>query len=428
MLKKRRVFYGWWIVLAAGILRFFAGGVFIYGRTTFFNPIRTTFGWTATATSVAYSLQTVESGILSPIAGFLVDRFGPRKLMLLGWGIFGLGFLWMSRINSLWEFYVAFLLVAAGSSLGTMVVVYTTIAHWFNKKRSRAFTLTNVPMQFGGVLVPLVALSIIEFGWRTGLFIIGVSSLVIGLPLALLFRHKPGQYGLSPDDEPVRAEKGTTDISPIASLNETTGQDSGSLENGLTWQEALRTPAFWSISIAFLFQHVGTNAVGVHIVPYLESINFSTTIAATVVTGVSVGGAIGGLIFGLLGDFTSKRYLIAITLALQATGLLVFSLMDADRHWLISLFLLSYAIGYGAPFPLRHAMLADYFGTRNYGTISGLMSTVSIIGGLASPVIAGWIFDITGSYHLAWRLFALVTFPAAAIILLAKLPKAMQKP
>ena len=146
------------------------------------------------------------------------------------------------------------------------------------------------------------------------------------------------------------------------------------------------------------------------------------------VTGLSVGGAIGGLIFGSLGDFFSKRYLIAIALALQTTGLFIFSLMDTDRHWLIVPFLLCYAIGYGAPYPVRHALMADYFGTRAYGTIQGLMSLIGMVGGFSSPVVAGWIWDVTGSYHLAWRLFALITLPSVPLMILTKPPRAKQEP
>jgi len=166
----------------------------------------------------------------------------------------------------------------------------------------------------------------------------------------------------------------------------------------------------------------------VHIVPYLESEEITTAIAATAVTGMTLCSLIGRLGFGLLGDFTNKRYLITIALSLQAIGLFLFSLIDGARAWLIVPFLLIYAPGYGAPLPLRPAIQADYFGMRSFGTIMGLMSVVSQLAGLISPVLAGWIFDVTGSYNLAWRLFALLTMPAIPLMLLAKPPKAEQKP
>ena len=125
MPRKRKIFYGWWMVAAAVIMHFFGGGTFYYGFTVFFNPIRNTFGWTAAITSVAFSLQRLESGILGPVAGFLADKVGPRKMMLCGWSIAGLGFLLMSRINSLWAFYGAFMAIAMGFSFGSFVVMNT---------------------------------------------------------------------------------------------------------------------------------------------------------------------------------------------------------------------------------------------------------------------------------------------------------------
>ena len=172
---------------------------------------------------------------------------------------------------------------------------------------------------------------------------------------------------------------------------------------------------------------MGTSAVMVHIVPYLESVSVPTAIAAITVTGMTLCSLIGRISFGFLGDFKNKRFLLTIALAFQAIGLLLFSFISMDEVWLIIPFLLIYGFGYGGPFPLRPALQADYFGTRNYGTIMGLMGMISMIGGLVSPVIAGWIFDVTGSYRLAWQLFALATLPAIPLMLLAKQPRVKQE-
>ncbi len=149
-----------------------------------------------------------------------------------------------------------------------------------------------------------------------------------------------------------------------------------------------------------------------------------TMIAATIVMGITVCSLIGRLGFGLIGDFANKRYLITIGITLQIIGVFVLSFVHRDSVWLIVLFLLTYAPGFGATIPLRFALQADYFGTENLGAIMGAMALVSMVGGLASPIIAGWIFDFTGSYHLAWWLFALVSVPAIPMMLLAKPPRA----
>jgi len=302
-----------------------------------------------------------------------------------------------------------------GLSLGSFVVMNATIANWFTKRRSRALTFIYAGYGVSGLLVPLVRLFIGEFGWRESLIIVGVMLWIVGIPLSLLMRHRPNQYGYLPDGEtrPI-----TTDsVDAISQLSVETDID-------YTVKEALRTKTFWLLGFVFFFQHIGTSAVMVHIVPYLESVDVPGQMAAWAVTGMTVCSLIGRLGFGLLGDFANKRYLIAIALSFQAAGLFIFSLIDGDKSWLIIPFLLTYAPGYGGPIPLRPALQGDYFGTRHFGAIMGLMLVITMLGGLVSPVFAGWVFDVTGGYRSAWQIFALTTVPAIPLVLLAKPPGA----
>lgn len=423
-LRKGKIFYGWWIVGAAAILNIFAGGTFIYGFTIFFNPIRNTFGWSAAVTSVAFTLQRFESGVFEALAGFLVDKMGPRKLMLGGWSVVGLGFWLMSRINSLWEFYGSFLLIATGMSFAVFIVIFATIANWFDKKRSRAITLVVAGFGISGMLVPLVALAVGNFGWRETLIIMAITAWLIGIPLSLLMRHKPTQYGYLPDGETPETASEAKTVTNLRSAGDTVNREQGSSTSDYTVKAALKTRAFWLLSIAFLFQFIAVSAVMVHIVPYLESVEIPTTIAATTVTGITICSLIGRLGFGLIGDFANKRYLITTGLVLQTIGIFILTFVHMDSIWLIVPFLLTYAPGFGATIPLRFALQADYFGTENLGAIMGAMALVGMVGGLASPIVAGWIFDFTGSYNLAWQLFALISIPAIPMMLLAKPPRA----
>jgi sugar phosphate permease len=422
--RRKRIFYGWWIVIASAILFFLGGGSFYYGFSVFFNPIRETFGWSATVTSVAFTLRGLETGVLGPVAGILVDRLGPRKLMVSGWVIVGLGFLLMSRIDSLWAFYATFLIAAVGMSFGAGVVINTAVASWFTRKRSRALAITFIGPGASGLLAPLFVLSISQLGWSTTLTITGIALLVIGIPLSLLFRDKPSRYGYLPDGEIRAPITETVSEANLRSLNKVVEPDLASSVADFTAKAALRTRAFWLLCFSFFFQQMGTSAVTVHIVAYLESVKVPTAIAAVAVTGMTLCSLMGRIGFGFIGDFTNKRYLITISLVLQTIGLSLFSLIVADRAWLLILFLLTFGPGFGAPIPLRSALQADYFGTRSFGTIMGLMSLIGTIGGLASPIVAGWIFDTTGSYQLAWWLFTIVTIPAVPLMLLARPPQA----
>ncbi|MFC1953326.1 MFS transporter [Chloroflexota bacterium] len=419
---KNKFFYGWWMVIASTIMSFVADGSLFFGFTVFFNPIRQTFGWSAAVMSIAFSIHRIGMGILSPIVGVLVDRVGPRKLMLFGWTVFGLGFLLISRVNSLWEFYGAFLVLTVGLSFGFFLVINTTIANWFIKKRSRAYSIISAGMASSGMLVPLLALIVEQFGWRTSLVIVAVTLWVVGLPLSLVMRQRPSQHGLLPDGETIVAMNESIDVSASQQENDSFSPEVNTQDPSFTAREALKTKSFWLLASMSFFQMIGMGSVWIHIVPYLESIYIPTTVGAFAVSGMTISSLIGRLGLGFLGDFMNKRYLIALSFSLQAIGLFLFSVIAVDKIWLIILFLLTYAPGYGAVISLTPALQADYYGSKNFGAIAGLILIVSMLGGIASPVVAGWIFDVTGSYRLAWRIFSLVVVPAVPLILMAKTP------
>ncbi|MFC1953881.1 MFS transporter [Chloroflexota bacterium] len=414
-MRKKKIFYGWWIALISSILRFFEGSTYFYGFTAFFNPIRQTFGWGATETSVAFSLQRLETGAMAPISGFLTDRFGPKRMMLIGWGIVGAGFLAMSRTNSLLVFYVTFVVLALGISLAVYAPAMVLASRWFIRKRSRAITLSALGGGLGGLMIPLLTMSILQLGWRTSLVIAGLIIWAICLPLTLLIKDSPEQIGYLPDGDIPSPESRSTDKS-------STSDDKVTLQ-GFSVKETLRIRTFWLICGVYFIQQLGTSAVFVHIMPYLESLDFPKMQAAYVVSGLAICSVAGRLSFGIMGDMFNKRYLLTISIVLQTAGLLFFSLVDVSRAWLLIIFLIIYGFGYGAPVVLRPAIQADYFGVKNFGTIMGLTSLASLVGGISSPVLAGWIFDTTGSYQLAWRIFTLVSAPAIPLMLMAQQPE-----
>jgi sugar phosphate permease len=262
-----------------------------------------------------------------------------------------------------------------------------------------------------------------KFDWRTTLVITGIGLWVICLPICLIMRHRPEQYGYLPDGETNTETDETNKVSEFHSPKGIMQGRSIPPVVNFSVKAALRTRTFWLLSFTFFFQHIATSAIMVHIVPYLESVNVPTAIAASAVTGMTLCSLMGRLSFGLLGDFADKRYLIAIAFTLQTIGVFIFSFISSERAWLVIPFLLSYAPGYGGPIPLRPALQADYFGTTNFGTIMGLMTLISMLGGLLSPVFAGWIFDTMGSYSPAWRLLTLTVIPGIPLILLAKQPE-----
>ena len=196
---KKPIFYGWWIVLAGSISQAYTSGTFWQGFGAFFDPIIDQFGWSRALTAGAMSLQRTESGAISPFVGWFVDKFGPRNVMLFGTGLTALGFILLSRIQELWQFYAAFLVLTIGLSFGTFLIVTTAVANWFVENRSKALSITMAGSGLGGVLVPVIIWLIATTDWRTGLVVVAIGHLVIGIPVSFVMKSRPEDYGLLPD-------------------------------------------------------------------------------------------------------------------------------------------------------------------------------------------------------------------------------------
>jgi len=409
MVRRPRVFYGWWMVSAGFLLFFYAGGTFYYGFTSFFNPIRDTFGWSSRNTAFAFALQSAEGGLAGPLVGILLDRTGARPLVLAGTIIGGGGLLWLSRINSLPEFYLAFLLVSCGFSIAVGVALYAAVANWFVHKRALAMGLLAAGYGASGLLVPVLREAIDAFGWRDTMLGIAIGTWVLGLPLGLLIRYRPEDYGLTPDGSPLADPDPTSASSPAIGARPVLG--------GLSAGGALRTQAFWLLWIGGATIGFSQSTVMAQIVPYLESVGVSEGAAPFAVTGVTVCSLLGRIGFGWMGDFVDKRVLIAGCAALQCAGVLVLSALQSA--WFILPFALMYGPGYAGPIPLRPALQADLYGMKAFGLVSGLLATSWTISGMIGPPLAGWVYDTSGTYRwafLAYALIALLAIPASLAI------------
>ncbi|MDP6455519.1 MAG: MFS transporter, partial [SAR202 cluster bacterium] len=197
--RGRGIFYGWWIVLAGFMIQMLNGGLFMHSFGAYFVYLQADFGWSRTVLSGAFSLQQMETGILGPLQGWLIVKFGPRTMVRIGVVVAGIGLMMFSQVNSIWMFYLAFVTIALGSSLGGFMAVISTVANWFVKKRSLAVGMSMAGMSLGGLLVPILAWLMETYGWRSVAFVSGIIIIVGGIPLAQLLRHAPERYGLLPD-------------------------------------------------------------------------------------------------------------------------------------------------------------------------------------------------------------------------------------
>ncbi|MFC2058088.1 MFS transporter [Chloroflexota bacterium] len=411
---RPRIFYGWWIVLSCSLITFYAGGAFLYGFTAFFDPIRIHLGCGYAAVSLASSLRSIETGIGAPIIGFLVDRVGPRKLLFSGVLVAGGGFLLLSRVNSLGTFYAAFIVAAAGLSACSLSVVIPAVANWFHRKMGKATGLMTAGAGISGLMVPLVVWLIDTYSWQSAMVILGVGMWLIGIPLSLVVRNKPEQYGYLPDNEPA-PNYHTSDIEQGATV---------AVE--FTARQALRTRSFWLLSAATGLQFMVISSVITHVMPYLNSLGVSKSTAALVAMFIPLSSIAGRVGLGWMGDMLDKRHAIAFASALQALGMIFFAY--ASTTYLIIPFLICFGPGYGGPLPLRPALQRDYYGRKAFGAIQGLMLVFSVIGSVIGPTITGWIYDTRGSYYLPWIAYAVISALVIPLMLAIRPPSDQSLP
>lgn len=417
-LRLPKLFYGWWIVAAASFASMVQGGIYTYGFSLFVLPVTLDFGWSRAEISGVFSFARLEGGLIGPLEGFLVDRYGPRRMILIGLPFMGLGYFLLSRVDSLLAFYLVFvLLVSVGSSLGLTAPANTAVANWFIRNRGRALGIVATGISVGGVLVPGTAWVIQQFGWRGAMVAMAVTIWTLCLPLAMVVRHRPETYGQLPDGG---SKQRATSARFLGRPREERP------EVHFTPREALRTPAFWLMSTAFATRSLVTSAIALHFMPFLVDMGLSQGEAALMFSLLALLSGGGRFFLGWLGDFIDKRWILISCFLSIAVGQLVLS--QATELWQALLFIAIYAPAYGGPVAILGAIRGDYFGRRNFATIQGLMGPVMMLGTVAGPLFAGLIYDLTGGYRPAFAVFSVVILIGLALLLMLRQPKPATAP
>ena len=407
---RKRIFHGWWIVSAFGVINMYVAGFFYYGFGAIFNPIISEFGWSRAATSLAFSLERLEGGISAPIVGLLFDRIGPRRLVIFGSIIAAAGFFLLSRTESLAVFYLSFVIISTGVGAASIGVGMATVANWFTRLRGRAMGFLLAWIGAGGLLVTVLVIVINLVGWRGAVLATGIGFLAVCLPLSFVMHHKPEDIGLRPDGDPVERPARATDGSVVPVKP----------EPYFTLRQALRTRAFWMICLVHNTVHLSASAVLVHFIPNLVEVGISRETAALGFAGLSMMSMVGRVGLSWISDSMDKRYVTALALLLLTAGALILPFVHDLA--LLAVFIVVFAPGYGGATPVRASLVADYFGRRSFGSIHGMMLGVITIGSIIGPTLAGWIFDVTGGYQTAYFIVAGTTALAIPVALLIKQP------
>ena len=443
--RRPRVFYGWWIVTAAALINMYGAGVWFYGFPIFYKALLDEFGWTAAAGAAVISLSRLEGGFEGPVVGWLVDRYGPRRLAIIGAVMTGFGFMAMSRIDDvdIGPLHLSALVVFALLYAGWMSVGYNTgfghatmaaVNAWFVRRRSRAFALSSLGAGGSGLTVFLLGWLVSGVGWRTTAVIAGVGMFLIVIPLSTMLRRSPERYGLLPDgDEPLPGkqhggrdrdhggEESDADEGAAQTRDGVAADPGVTAKEDFSARQALRVSGFWMLVLSSAARSVAMTSVVVHQVVYLTDVRGISLVYASAALGAMVFvSLIGRLGFGLLGDYVDKRRLISVTYVLQAAGIL--ALMNVTSIRDVWLFVILYGIAYGGAIPLNAAIVGEYFGRASYATIRGLMQFFLMPATVIGPVYAGFVYDRTGSYEIAFTSFIVALLIGTIFIMLARPP------
>ena len=407
------VFYGWWLVGIAGFMLTLMSVSVFQGIGTLLVGLERHFGWSRTAMSGAFALARAEGAVLGPIEGFLIDRFGSRRLVLIGYIIMGIGFLMFSRVDALWQFYVAFLVITLGGGLGGWLANIALINNWFDRRRSFAMAAAMSGVHVGGFLVPILAFGIDSHGFRWATLGIGVFFLAIIGPVAKVIRNRPEDYGMRPDGAPL-AEPEPDGVQEGPGLED---------EPDFTVTQALRTPVFYIITVAQMSSSVSIVTLSLHLVPKLTDIGFSLGGAGVVVLAYTAMALPAQFTAGYIADRLPKPPVIFVLLILQSIAIMLLAV--AENAPMAYLFAVLYGIGFGGRIPLLTAIRGEYFGRKAFATIMGMSYLPTSVVMIGAPLFAGYMFDTTGSYAVPFTTFAIFGFLGAFLMLFVRRPSAL---
>lgn len=406
------LYFGWRMVAVGAVLRVLGGGLYFYGFSVFFLPLSQDLGLSRASTSLVFSLARAQGAFEGPLAGYFMDRHGPRPLMILAILTAGIGHMLLAGVNS----YVMLLLVYMGVvslafHAGFMDAPMLIANTWFIRQRTMAMALVSGSIGIGGfVFTPFLSMAVHTFGWRTAAFACGVAFIVIGLPLALLVRRSPESMGLQPDGDP-----------PAAAFDAASGSDSPVAEAAdFTLRQALRTSAFWFITAATAIRVIVLSAVNVHYVALMVWTGMSAQRAAVFLAVQAFMALPSHILFGWLGDKVNKPKLMAACMLSALAAMILLGVVQTE--WAILLFTALFST-VESTFPVNWSTVGEYFGRKNFAKIRGSMSFVSTWGSVIGPVLAGLVYDRTESYEiLIWSSAALLLV-ASALYAMVKKPR-----
>ncbi len=409
----RKPFYGW-VIVFVGFISQAIQGLVVQGFSSYTDLLHNEFGWSKAVLAGPRSVTSVQNSILGPVAGWLIDRFGPRRVVAVGVVITGIGLILLGITHSLWMYYLANIVMALGLSLEGMMVMSVAVNNWFRRRGTIAQSLMLLGYSLAGVVgLPALVFMQASMGWRGAATWTGIGVIAIGLPCSLLLRTRPEMYGLLPDGDKPGASEERKGVRIDT-------------EHHFTLAEALRTRAFWFLALSWAVCMLGTGVVQVHIFLQLEQdVGLARTTVAVVWSIASFSNIPARLAGGFLGDRVPKNLTLGFSIALM--GASIVALAAAKSFTASLLFAVPYGIGWGISTPVMNSIQGEYFGRLSQGVIRGWLQLVGLPFAIAGPVLVGYMADRQGTYRLAFTLLAAVILAGSVLAFLATRPKPVQK-
>jgi len=381
-----------WLILAAAFTTFTISAGLMHSYTVFLVAFVEAFGWSRGETSVAYSVSQLVAGGSSPAVGILVDRLGPRRLLLLGGGLLVLGLLGSAFITHLWQIVVLYgVVMTFGANCLGLVVFVPILSRHFVRHRGTAISVVQSANGFARALsAPLVQMLISGIGWRSTYLVQAAFMAAVVFPLAAWFRRADPSRRPTQSDHAV----GAPAVSPHAVA-----------QGGWTLAEAMRTPHFWLLFAVYLFTGLGSFFVTLHQLAFAISRGFEKLYAAEVLGMGAFLAIFGTIITGTLSDYIGRELSAIMAYGFSIVGVIcALFITGPDQNWLLWLHACLFGLTWGARGPAVTAKTADLFPGTQLGAILGVITIGSGLGAALGSWGAGLIFDLSGSYELAFIL------------------------
>lgn len=402
-------FYGWYVAIACSLLMMVGVGVGYYGLPIFLKPLKDAHGWSTAQVSWAPAIYFCVSGLTAAIVGPYVDRYGPRRFMLIGSLINGASAAMIGIVNELWQLYVVYFVFAVAFGMSSNIAVNAILARWFIRRRALAMSISFTGVSLGGVILAPIASRLIDVGGlELATPILGALVIITSIPVIIgVIVFDPREVGMLPDGDTGASAPPPAQQALLAAQMRT-----------WTRAEAVRTIGFWGILVAFLLVLIAQTGYVVHQVTFLEDRLGSRSAAAFTISVTAFGSIIARLAVGIFADNVDRRLLTVILFVVQATAiLLIIHTESIAATWALTLV---FGLTIGNVYMMQSLLVGEIFGMVSFGTVFGLISLAGQVGSGLGPIGVGIIHDATGGYTVPFTITAALTYLAAVAILFAR--------